>query len=415
MNNATYDCHYCRQTHDVSTRSVEHIVPEALGNRTLKLAGVCKQWNNFFAASFETPVITLEFTQAVLREYGLNKVRGVQQLEVVTTARGTTEYVWSVNGKEVLRDRPVRARKNTIDFPAFDANGNQHTIQITLPFEYLVGTTGDETERADATARSNRDMRRLLDYLQGLARDPSADPALAQMLRERQLTLPVPKNVDYEIRAQHVSDGEAVSDIQPKPHALDIERWSRFYLKIGWCFASLKLGAARLAAIEDPEILRLLKGGDVDPGLVTLCASEAPEQVDNLFREATPNGVRVWFWRRTIRETDEIVPTLPPGLEPFVRTALEQRKVDAMRVKTWVDFREPGMLDRKTGRPAEADRFHRLRLEKIVRGDRAALGCAITLFGGVLDAVAQLSPLVPADALAGIEAEEVVRLPPATY
>jgi hypothetical protein len=413
MNNATYACHYCRQPHNLSTRSVEHIIPEALGNLTLKLPDVCKYWNNFFAASFEMPVTNFEFTQAVLREYGLKKVRGVQQLEEVTTARGTTEYVWSVSGKELLRDRPVRARKNTIDYPALDANGNQQTIQITLPFEYLVGTTGDETERADATTKTNRDMKRLLDYLPRLARDPSIDPALALMLQKRQLTLPVPKSVDYDISAQHVSDGEAVNDIDPKAHALDIELWSKFYLKVGWCFASLKLGAARLATIEDPEVLRLLKGGVVAPSLVALCASEGPAQVDRLFREATPNGVQVWFWRRTIRETDEVVPTLPPTLEPFVRMAHEQRKVDAMRVKTWVNFLKPGTLDRKAARPSAADRFHRVRLEKIVRGDHAALGCSITLFGGVFEVVTQLSPLVSPDSLAGIEVEEEVRLPAA--
>jgi hypothetical protein len=155
----------------------------------------------------------------------------------------------------------------------------------------------------------------------------------------------------------------------------------------------LKLGRTRLAALEAPEILRLLKGGAVDPTLVVLCMSGAPEAVEQLFREATPDGVRVWFWR----------------------AALELRKLDAMRTKTWVNVRKAGRLDRSTTRPPETDRVHRLRLERIVHGDRAALGCTITLFGGVFDVVTQLSPLMAPASLAGIEAEEDARLPPARY
>lgn len=412
--NTPYFCNYCRELHDPSTRSVEHVIPEVLGNKSLKLPDVCGYWNNFFAASFETPIIGRNFMQSVAREYGLaTPPRGAHFVEQVTTARGTTEQLWLINGKEALRDRPVRRKTNSIDFPAFDRDGNEHLVTVTLPFDYVVGTTGDDTEQADVKAKAERDRKRLFAYLQQLAEKPAIDPVLAQELATRQLTLRVPKGVDYEIQAQRARDTEVVTDIEPKAYEIDAELWSKFYLKIGWCFACRALGATRLASLKDGEVLRLLKTGAVDENLVRLCEAEAPEHVASLFRTATPGGREVSLWKGSIQDAEVIVPKLPEGVAAMVTLALDQRKLDAMAVKTRVDFRQAGLLDRKAKRPTEADRIHRLRLEPIVKGDRAALGCSVTLFGGVFEAMTQLTALMPLNHLAGIEATEDVRLPAA--
>src|SRR5271170_2839392 len=52
-------CLFCKSTSD-SSRSVEHIIPESIGNtrRTLPRGAVCDQCNNYFSRKVEAPVLS---------------------------------------------------------------------------------------------------------------------------------------------------------------------------------------------------------------------------------------------------------------------------------------------------------------------------------------------------------------------
>lgn len=83
-------CIFCRGDSSQS-RSVEHIIPESLGNsrHTLPRGTVCDHCNNYFARKLEKPLLDSEyFTQVRFRNNLPNKRGTVPPLGVVVLPDG---------------------------------------------------------------------------------------------------------------------------------------------------------------------------------------------------------------------------------------------------------------------------------------------------------------------------------------
>lgn len=70
-------CIFCKQPSDTS-RSVEHVIPESLGNHTLVLAAgsVCDPCNNYFSRKVEAPFLNAPWIRMLRHEQGIASKRG---------------------------------------------------------------------------------------------------------------------------------------------------------------------------------------------------------------------------------------------------------------------------------------------------------------------------------------------------
>jgi hypothetical protein len=70
-------CLYCKESSE-SSRSVEHVVPESLGNATMILprGAVCDGCNNYFSRKVEAPFLTSPLIQALRHDQGLLTKKG---------------------------------------------------------------------------------------------------------------------------------------------------------------------------------------------------------------------------------------------------------------------------------------------------------------------------------------------------
>jgi hypothetical protein len=83
-------CIFCKQPSETS-RSIEHVIPESLGNRTLVLAAgaVCDACNNYFARKVEAPFLNAPSVRMLRHEQGLASKRGrVPAMRVIAPGLG---------------------------------------------------------------------------------------------------------------------------------------------------------------------------------------------------------------------------------------------------------------------------------------------------------------------------------------
>jgi hypothetical protein len=229
-------------------------------------------------------------------------------------------------------------------------------------------------------------MARALDYMKELARDPEINPEVARTLRANGWHLRPPTKANYDFLIDRTGEPRWVGDLLTKDYPYDHELWTRFYLKVGWCFACRELGRANLIALGGQPVLSYLTLA-VDPKLVAHAGRAVPDLVDGLFRDVTIGREQIWFWKATLPEVAELRPRLPPELGPTI----EERARAATLFGSWVRVHQTGQLRRREGGPLKEERVHKLRLTKMEANGRAALGCSIDLFGGVMSATAQLT------------------------
>jgi hypothetical protein len=402
----TYICNYCGTGHADETNSDEHIIPEKLLNSSLVLPDVCRRWNNLFARDFENAVMSSDFLRDVLLQF-TERSRGVKYLGTVETARGTTEHRWLVDGDERLRDMPEPERVEVMTVDAFDDQNQRHPVQVRLPFKVTEKFRGDDTALADERKKIEKQQAKLFDYLSALASDPSKNPELQKQLEERGLHLRAPKSVSFDETMSVGSVGGVVDDILPKEHQLDGERWTKFYMKIAWCFACLKLGRSQLVGIGGEPVLGYLRSGLVDPLLVDEVRKQDRSIAVALFRDATIDGEVSWLWNGTVDEARQQLVSAPPGVIAKLGPVLQSRSEAHRSASTWM--KASAVLERVSG--AE-HRYHELRLQRVivaeqmaqrVVAEQTALVCEIQLFGGICVATVQLTPLLPMGALDDVE------------
>jgi hypothetical protein len=287
-----YHCAYCNELHDDATMAIEHIVPRVLLNDKLVLPDTCRWWNNFFARSFEGTVTTSEYITDLLRAFDPNARKGGPwYLGTVETHRGTTEHRWLKNGVEFLGPAPSN-RVDTHDLPVVlrDASGREIRVEIPIPFPVTTQAQGPSDRLEKIRTRAEANWGRAEEYIAELVADPSKNPAFAKVIAASGISLDSGATVGRTVATIPAGPPQVVADILPKRYPIVHELWSKFYLKIGWCFAAKKLGASALWAHGGEIPLALLKHGQVDAAVIADCAEADPPIAARLFRSANIDG-----------------------------------------------------------------------------------------------------------------------------
>jgi hypothetical protein len=407
-------CNYCGVPHDDAAHAVEHIIPEVLLNGALKLTGTCRRWNNFFARSFESPVCADDFMRELLLMFVPERAAGKEMyLGEVNTNRGTTEHRYFKNGREELRDRPTKRAARQISISAFDAAGREHPLEISLPFDIVVGATGDSRFLEKQLRNATNQVEAVKQYLTGLSRDPSIDPALHAELQERGLSLRPPKSVSLDAARRPIGPEQVIDDILPKEFPLNAERWVKFYLKIAWCFACARVGRQKLSELGGLSVLEHLQSGALDPMLVAAVTGANSQLAAALFRDAIIDGETTWLWRSDIPTATASIQS-EATLQEKLRLELERthrgRAASHARAAPLVKFRFEPLDGGMTEEARREHRFHELVLVVDSAPGGLVLCCWVNLFGGSLLAKAQLTPPFDQALLAGVEADPSARI-----
>ena len=105
---------------------------------------------------------------------------------------------------------------------------------------------------------------------------------------------------------------------------------------------------------------------------------------------------------RSVTQAQATLATLPESLREDVATAHRERVEELGAIATWVHVHQGG--------PAAGQRKHVLRLHVLERAGRAVLACSIALFGGVVEAVVQISARRDPAEFVGVERTETIAL-----
>lgn len=123
-------CLFCKQDSS-NTKSVEHIIPESLGNKTLILPRgyVCDKCNNYFAIKVEKPFMELpEIRQLRSQELIPNKKNKIPQMEALYNGKFPAKLGWNVKNDDIIGciditdeaiNELIKRREGFFVFPAF--------------------------------------------------------------------------------------------------------------------------------------------------------------------------------------------------------------------------------------------------------------------------------------------------------
>lgn len=130
-------CLFCKQD-STNTNSIEHIIPESLGNKTrvLPLGYVCDKCNNYFAIKVEKPFMELpEIRQLRFQQMIPNKKNKMPQMNALYNGELPVKLGWDVKkddfvgyvdaGEEIVKEI-IQKEKGYFIFPAFT---NETVIQ----------------------------------------------------------------------------------------------------------------------------------------------------------------------------------------------------------------------------------------------------------------------------------------------
>lgn len=133
-------CLFCKQDSS-NTKSVEHIIPESLGNKTMTLPRgyVCDKCNNYFAIKVEKPFMELpEIRQLRFQEMIPNKKNKMPQMDAFYNGKSPVKLGWDVKQDECMLYVDVDDKilneilckeKGDLVFPAFT---NKTIIQSSI-------------------------------------------------------------------------------------------------------------------------------------------------------------------------------------------------------------------------------------------------------------------------------------------
>ena len=123
-------CLFCKQS-SIGAKSVEHIVPESLGNTTfiLPLGYVCDKCNNYFAREVEKPFLELPELKLLRFQEGIpNKKNKMPSVDGLLNGNYPIKLKRKLSHNEVVNeaevpigiiDKILNASKSTIIVPAF--------------------------------------------------------------------------------------------------------------------------------------------------------------------------------------------------------------------------------------------------------------------------------------------------------
>lgn len=97
-------CLFCKQDSS-NTKSVEHIIPESLGNKTMILpcGYVCDKCNNYFAIKVEKPFMELpEIRQLRFQEMIPNKKNKIPKMKTLYNGKSLVKLGWDEKQDECI-------------------------------------------------------------------------------------------------------------------------------------------------------------------------------------------------------------------------------------------------------------------------------------------------------------------------
>lgn len=134
-------CIFCKQTSDDS-RSVEHIIPESLGNKStiLPKGAVCDSCNNYFASKVEKPVLeSKEFTQLRFNQLVKNKKGRVPKSKILfgshvvtATRNGKLDFSFDSEDFRKIEQYLETSDKGEIRIPINGVPANDHHVSRFL-------------------------------------------------------------------------------------------------------------------------------------------------------------------------------------------------------------------------------------------------------------------------------------------
>lgn len=384
-----YQCCYCNELHDENTRAVEHIIPEILLNDSLILPDTCKRWNNIFACAFESIVVHTEYVDDLRCAFDRTRRNANERyLGEVTTARGTVEHRWLKDGREYLGHDPNgKTVTNIVPVVIRDPSGQELRASVSLPFEVPTLASGPPDLLEKVRTRAEKKWE-------------DAERYISDLLKKQGLPAGSDVVVARAVSITPAGPAKVVNDVLPKHYPIDVELWRKFYLKIAWCFAALKLGGTTLRNIGGERALGFLKHGLVDAPVVNAAAGASPDDARLLFRNANVEGEDVWFWRADIDAASKIVDNIAdPAVRKTLSNSLSQRIEVANELADWVHLRQRMLEIPEQVIDDPGKRCHKISMEVAKSNGRCALGCTVELFGGATGAWVQVTPAVPDEGL----------------
>jgi hypothetical protein len=205
-----------------------------------------------------------------------------------------------------------------------------------------------------------------------------------------------PLSANIDVMRSPAGPPHVVDDILANRYPVDLELWTKFYIKIAWCFGCKVLGSEMLRRHRGGLPLRLAKYGALAPSMVKDLQDGNPDLAAKLFRDAKVEKETVWFWRTDIDASANLI---GQAQDESIRKRLEVVLAERARVVSealrWVRITHPGNFTfNGDAEEIAARRFHRVRLFSGESDQRRALACQVELFGGVLAAIVQLTPAV---------------------
>lgn len=388
-----FTCTYCNCDHIDAARSVEHIVPERLGNRAYVHRDTCARMNQGLAHFVESPF----HTQSTLGEIliTLEPPRGLTFRYEAATARGTTEAVFLDRGKPMLGDLPKYEKADSLRITLRRRDGKPVEYELKLPSPVLRNVFGSELflteEKLAKRVASERD--KLTDYANKLVRDPDADPEFAQFVRDNDIELRAP-TLDVELNTKTTPKSE-VHDLIPREYVTDIEVSSRYFAKIAVLFAA-QTGHGRLLDGADGTLIReFLQSVFVPPNV----ALGPYGKLWPFFSEATVAGEAAYAWAASVDQTTVAINTtadLRPEDQGRLLTANEARASLLNSVLSRIWFERHGDIGPAFHDAPRKYGVHELRFVTREAGEaRPGLWCRISLFSELFVVEVRLAPVSP--------------------
>jgi|GEM_PF-4705409 len=366
----------------LDTRSEEHIIPEALGNKKHTLPNVCRRLNNYMACSFETHVIT---TPAMKHALLLVEPRPKKNIYLGTakTARGTTEHRWLVQGQEILSSLPEYEETSEVIVSTTDNSGKSVELKIELPFKVLKYAKSGPASDLKAERRIRKEREDLSRYFKELVANPQINPRFNKLLQENNARLGDLRSVEATTKPGQELRG-VVKDLLPLEHPLNEESWAKFFMKIAWTHAHKTLGPLTLQNPIGNKILSYILSGHFQP-------PELAQRTPELFRSATVDGETLYFWSRHPRESLTVAEQLTtPDLQYYLVPAARRRIQSLNEHVSLLKIKTPVLPNLNTA-DIEPFKRHTLKLLDIQVDNQPHGACHIMLFGDLFEAIVLIS------------------------
>ena len=371
-------CWYCGQAHPAKSVSEEHIIPQALSNRSHVLKSVCQRLNGYMAHAFEKRAISSR-AMSELQLLAQPPAKDVHRGKVRTASGAEYDRFATPAGEWLLRTLPTETTTRSFSLPVDMPDGQTAHYEIKLPFDLRTGVTGSTELLKARERRTRRDRAALEEHLTRLIADPNRDVGLNDFLQETGGKLrPRPLTI---LESAVITKTETPSDVLNENLTLDDETFARFFIKIAWTHSVRQFGQRAATNPRAVELLAFLMRAHVpDRYLVERYPQLVTDPVDI-------GGQPYVFWRHSIPKGRAVAEAI--CTDEADRRGLERHFARRSRDVEWVGrilrFEIPVRVTLPDADERERMRSHTLSLSNFTTTDGTSTLCRIALFGGRVD------------------------------